>query len=258
MPNTIVIPIFKLKIDLNEIISLKQCFRILKDHSIIFVAPEKLDISGYEKILQQKINIERFDDIYFESILGYNKLMLSQDFYKRFLHFEYMLIYQLDCYVFRDELDFWCGQGYDYIGSPWLDYFYYKKSKIEKLRFLVSQFIQIHYSKEKYKNKNILSHKVGNGGFSLRKVEVFLRTLQKTDKTILSMFRKSNDSKSLFNEDVFWSFEAKINKPGYKEASKFALDLNADIGIKLNQDKLPFGCHAWNKKYNFWEKYIKT
>ena len=31
-----------------------------------------------------------------------------------------MLIYQLDAYVFKDELLNWANKGYDYIGAPWL------------------------------------------------------------------------------------------------------------------------------------------
>ena len=31
-----------------------------------------------------------------------------------------MLIYQLDAFVFQDDLAYWCQQNYDYIGAPWL------------------------------------------------------------------------------------------------------------------------------------------
>jgi hypothetical protein len=45
---------------------------------------------------------------------------LSEEFYQAFTDFEFMLIYQLDAFVFRDELADWCRSGYEYIGAPWL------------------------------------------------------------------------------------------------------------------------------------------
>lgn len=255
MSELIVIPIYKIQLTDDEIISLTQCFKILGNHTIKFVAPLGLDIAFYERLLDKKIEIEYFDTSYFMDIRGYNQLMLSVEFYKRFIDFKYMLIYQLDCYVFRDELDYWCQQGYDYIGAPWLDHFYYKKSKIKKLDFLIKRFLKLKFNK--YQDKDILTYNVGNGGFSLRNIHQFIHSLKKTDKQIIDKFRNSNDPKSIFNEDVFWSFDAKkIKKPNYKVAANFSLDLGADIGIRLNKGNLPFGCHAWNKKYHYWTKYI--
>jgi hypothetical protein len=47
--------------------------------------------------------------------------MLSIDFYKRFRDYKFILIYQLDAYVFRDELEYWCEQDYDFIGAPLIE-----------------------------------------------------------------------------------------------------------------------------------------
>ena len=46
-------------------------------------------------------------------------LMLSPFFYESFLDFKYVLIHQLDVFIFKDELNYWCNQNYDYIGAPW-------------------------------------------------------------------------------------------------------------------------------------------
>lgn len=253
----IIIPIYKLEISDDEIISLKQCFKNLSNHQIIFVGPLDLDISFYKKILEREnLVVEYFDQSFFKNIKGYNQLMLSKEFYERFVIYDYMLIHQLDCYVFKDELDFWCNQGYDYIGAPWLDYSYYRKSKIAKSKFLVKRFFSSLFL-DKYRSKDILTYEVGNGGFSLRNVRVFLDNLNKIDQKIINKFKDSNDPNSLFNEDVFWSFEAKgIKKPTYKIASGFSLDYGIDIGIRLNKNQLPFGAHAWNKNKETWKKYI--
>ncbi len=106
-----------------ESISFNQCLKVFKKHLLCIVTHNDLDISSYTELLGKcKINyiIEYFNNEYFNGVSGYNKLMLSREFYLRFKNYEYILIYQLDAYVFRDELDYWCGQGYDYIGAPWI------------------------------------------------------------------------------------------------------------------------------------------
>jgi hypothetical protein len=82
--------------------------------------------------------------------------MCSIGFYEVFRQYEYMLIYQLDCWVFRDELEMWCDKGYDYIGAP----------------FFVKWFV----------DRGIY---VGNGGFSLRKISNIIEYLKRNNKSKL-------------------------------------------------------------------------
>ena len=43
-----------------------------------------------------------------------------------------------------------------------------------------------------------------------------------------------------------------------KEAIKFSFDVNPSVLYKMNDSKLPFGCHSWNRyEKDFWEKFIK-
>ncbi|ASW75057.1 hypothetical protein IQ37_00325 [Chryseobacterium piperi] len=257
MKNVIVIPIYKVRLTEYEITSLKQCFKILGKHPIKFVAPNNLDLSVYNNVLEKPIEVEYFNSHFFKNISGYNQLMLSKEFYERFSHYNYMLVYQLDCYVFRDELDFWCLKGYDYIGAPWLDYRFYSMRKTEKLKFLIKRLANNKVLGKKYVNKDTLVYNVGNGGFSLRKISKFLETLRFTSKDIIEDFSKSNEPSEIKNEDIFWSFEAKnIKKPNYKIAAKFSLEQHPFLGMRLNSNQLPFGCHAWDKKYSFWKDYI--
>src|SRR5690606_20423643 len=123
-------------------------------------------LESYE--LKFEYNIFRFDNAFFSSIDGYNQLMLTPDFYKTFLDFEFILICQTDAYVFKNDLDFWLDKGFDYIGAPWLD----SKNKFfnHQWRFAFNQVKKIFGSKEKrYTHIN----KVGNGGFSLRNTNKF-------------------------------------------------------------------------------------
>lgn len=257
MNSVIIIPIYKETPSQFDITSLKQCFKILGRHEVIIIAPESLEISPYENIVGKKLNIERFPNFFFKDISGYNSLMLEKTFYERFVEHEYMLIYQLDCYVFKDEFTFWCKQGYDYIGSPWLDYQYYNLKKHQKAFFLIKRnFLSLFFPYTF--DKTQLTNRVGNGGFSLRKIKPFIDSLIHHNPKEIQKFKDSNDSVALYNEDVFWSFFAKnIKKPNYKKAIKFSIDNAVPIGVKLNNDEMPFGCHGWIRNFHFWKNYIQ-
>lgn len=252
MLNVILIPVYKSKITSDEIISLKACLNVLGSHDIIFVAPNSLNLDAYVSICKSDIRVERFDDYYFDSISGYNSLLLSSSFYQRFLDYDYMLIYQLDCYVFRDELEYWTGLGYDYIGAPWLLYGYDSMSVFEKLQFELRRLTS---SMLGHFNKMHISFRVGNGGFSLRKTRILYEHLNYSRNKNLQKFM-SDDSSSLFNEDVYWSLSNKIRKPNYRLGCRFSLESFPEKGIRINNGELPFGCHAWKKELEFWSKYI--
>lgn len=255
MNNVVVIPIYKEKLSSDEIRSLEQCFRVLYQHPIIFVAPENLTLDFYKTVIGKDLTVEFFAPEYFKNISGYNSLMLSQEFYQRFSKYNYMLIYQLDCYVFSDQFTYWCQQDYDYIGSPWFDYSYYSLSKIKKVFFLIKQKIKFLVFPHFFSVSN-LTNQVGNGGFSLRKIKSFQAALSSYKSSDLQIFKDSNDAIGLYNEDVFFSFFAKnIKKPNYKKAVQFSIDNAPPIGMSLNKNKLPFGCHAWKRNMTLWKMF---
>ena len=149
----IIIPVYKKLLTEDEILSLKQCFKVLSKYEIRLACPENLDVSEYNKIIGKTIKTERFAPCLFEGIKGYNELTTNCEFYNRLHDFDFMLIYQLDAWVFTDSLMYWCRQKYDYIGAPWFsDYGSYEGGQ------------QL--------------WTVGNGGFSLRRVKKFLYLTQ--------------------------------------------------------------------------------
>jgi hypothetical protein len=232
----VVIPVYKETMTANEKISFEQCLSVLYRYPIVLLAPEGLNLDTYTSYTNHFI-IQRFDTSFFQNIQGYNKLMLSKVFYERFLEYKYILIYQLDAFVFSDQLDDWCSRGYDYVGAPWLDrcnyLFLLKKSPLRSLFLLIS---------------GRLVNNVGNGGLSLRKVRTFFR--------LSSLFkRKALAWKS--NEDYFWSywlgFYPFLKIPAYKEALSFSFELNPEKCFILNKYEYPFGCHAWERyDIDFW------
>ena len=102
----------------REQIALQECYKALGQHPIRIVCPRGLDVSEYRKIEPTAV----FDFIppeWQESYASFNRLMIEPFLYQRYRHFQYILFYQPDAFVFRDELLSWCNKGYDYIGAPW-------------------------------------------------------------------------------------------------------------------------------------------
>jgi hypothetical protein len=255
----VVIPIYRHYINALEQISLDQCFKILRDYSIIIVKPESLKLPA--NLEDYKVTkVINFRDDFFESINGYNALMLADLFYKEFISYEYILIHQLDAFVFKDELNYWCKQGLDYIGAPWLRGIDHpdlaKKIKSNIKYFLHTRYNVMHNGQPtKYQFEN----KVGNGGFSLRRVHKFLQLCIEHKSLISDYLTKANMH---YNEDRFWSIEVNrkrkaLNIPGYKTGIKFSIEFAPQRAFKLNNNELPFGCHAWDKDLDFWRPVFK-
>lgn len=259
----VVIPIYQSNPPQEEIASFRQCLNVLNAHDIVIVTYDSLDCSIYDKIAiecSKNIFYTFFDMSFFNGIMGYNRLCLNSDFYKRFQQYEYMLIYQLDAWVFKDELALWCSKGYDYIGAPWFRHF------------------------GRYEDGNKFMA-VGNGGFSLRRIEKMICILtshkplyRKYPLKINSVWRMihafffhlgfhNNIRNTLHNnkmyEDILLCIEfdktrMKLKKPDLEEASKFAFEKSPSYLFEITKHKLPFGCHAFMKNdfETFWKEYI--
>lgn len=263
----IVIPIYKATPDRDEKISFNQCLRILFKYPISIVTFPELDISYYTKLLTTRgveYSILYFPQTSFVNLSTYNELMLSVDFYNKFKFYKYMLIYQLDCYVFRDELESWCNKGYDYIGAPW-------------------------FTENNSHEEGGTLWAVGNGGFSLRKISTFrnlfnstknvyslkylLKKLKREKKNFLWFLRSYffgyqntfqylvddwNDAEDLFYCLKLADTNLKLTVPALDEAIEFAFEQSPSFLFQQNKNKLPFGCHAWNRyeTESFWSRFI--
>lgn len=255
----IVIPFYREELSDFEKISLLQCERVLSVYPKIAIKPGSLTLPP-EALALSHLSTVSFDDKYFKDVRGYNRLMLSEFFYKSFSEYEYILIHQLDAFVFRDELDHWCNQGFDYIGAPWLRSKEYKSP----LKSIVHRTLEHFHTRFNIKKQGLPTekqfiNKVGNGGFSLRRVQKFIEVCRQYSKAIEQY---NNRQERQFNEDIFWSVEANrkqkiLNIPTYKQAVKFAVESSPEFAFRLNHDKLPFGCHAWDRYAGFWRPVFK-
>lgn len=218
----VVIPTYKSELSELEKISLQQVLKIFKKYDIFFVLPQSLHYS-YEVEYIKEI---RYEDIWFKDIQGYNRLLMDEKFYISFIDYRYILIYQLDAFVFEDKLEYFCDLGYDYIGAPWLSGMQYVKD-----------------------NKYFVLH-VGNGGFSLRNVDKCLKLIKQRSAFFLEDI----------NEDIFYSMgnSDDFRVAPLETALQFAFEREVERCFILNKNKLPFGCHAW-ERYDIecWKPWIE-
>lgn len=253
----ILIPIYKSYFGELEEQSFLQCIKVLKKYEIILVQPEGID-NSYITDKFDTIRVENFPKHYFQNIEGYNELLLSSIFYERFLDADFILIYQLDAFVFKDELAEWCQKGYDYIGAPWIAS--PKNSIGSKLFNLIAR----KFRSKKKNDREQTFFKVGNGGFSLRKTASHYSIVKQNEPFILELL--SAKEKEIYAiEDVFWSlkapeFDEQFRIPDYQEALRFAIDRKPKIALALNNNQLPFGCHGINKPkvIAFWKPILDS
>lgn len=237
--SVVVIPIYKQYLTNYERISLTQCIRVLGNYPIYILKPDGLDLS-FLSCFKYEWGVASFPDEFFRSPSTYNRLLLDKRFYEYFNAFDYILIYQTDAFVFKDELTYWCDKGFDYVGAPWIDVESFTRMPVTDLdRLLYKYALTRRFIKPK---------RVGNGGFSLRNISSSLCVLNKIPEIVDSFTS---------NEDVFWSIVApkltKFNIPEYEVALNFSLELKPKVGYELNGNTLPFGCHAWERwDIEFW------
>lgn len=256
----IVIPIYKKELSVYEKIALTQCGKLLSDFDIVILKPDDLELSDMQ--IPFPYSEVSFPGFYFKSVFGYNDLMLSELFYEKFLNYNYLLIYQLDAFVFKNELEYWCSLGYDYIGAPWLREKEFPTS-FKRFKEKIRSYLHRRYNLlDKQGRPDIarqLYNYVGNGGFSLRKVKSFYNIcIQEKELIANYVGRKSSD----YNEDMFWTVEVnrkkkRIRIPAYKEALKFSIETAPHRAMALINGNIPFGCHAWDKNIHFWQPYFK-
>jgi hypothetical protein len=229
----VIIPVYREEMLYSEQLCLKRNIEILSSHPKVIVSPVGLDLRNY--LSYDEMGVEYFDKKYFDGLSGYNRFMLSSEFYERFINYKYILICQLDAFVFSDQLTQWCQRNFDYIGAPWIN---------KPLRILSYFTVKVGFQKaiQLILTGNFFSA-VGNGGFSLRKTDRFLSCLKEN---------KEESERWKANEDYYWSFFAKIQgkallTPNVEEASEFCIEMDASKILKKNKFKLPFAIHAWHR-----------
>jgi hypothetical protein len=252
----------------GEKMSLKHLNHFLGEYDRYFIAPPHLSVT-----LQEGIKLKVFEPHFFGSVDAHRRLLFSKQFYKAFAEYEFLLIYHLDALVFSNELEYWCNQGFDYIAPPWIT-----------------------HKDAPYAGMPEFENKVGNGGFSLRRIDSFLKVLksrrlwQSPNARLLNIFQSNiktpyklkaaikalhlfipqlngiNNELDAYKapEDHFWANRATYYSPDFKiasvsEALPFAFECVPRYCYDITHNTLPFGCHAW-ERYDkaFWLPFLLT
>lgn len=221
----VTIPVYKKEFTTQEIKNIKVSLSNLKNFNIYIFAPESLDTHFYESTLGLN-KVVRFPDIYFESVQGYSRLLLTDTFYKSFETYSHLLICQPDAMALKPELDYWINQPYDYIGAPWPNGF---ELNIHPLEIEIAEGIKCRTF-------------VGNGGFSLRNINSCL-SLFKEFKSLRKEWIQYGHA-----EDLFFGFASTLSRnfitPNLMVSACFSHETEPEYLFKLIGDQIPFGCHA--------------
>jgi hypothetical protein len=147
----IVVPLSsRLELLPDEELSMRHLCRFLGGYDKYLVVPSGTSIE------REGFRIVRCPRKFFGSAAAHNRLLMWRRFYQTFVNYEYILIHHLDSLVLSDGLSGWCQTGVDYIGAPWLpcgDTPWVKEPQ------------------------------VGNGGFTLMKVDSVLKVLRNRHRT---------------------------------------------------------------------------
>jgi hypothetical protein len=216
-----------------------------KNYNVYFVAYPELDLTKYYEFVND-LNVSPifFDKRFFESKHTYSQLCINYDFYNVFSDYEYMYIYQTDCYLNTDNLFDFCELGYDYIGAP-----------------IMSTDCGWPTITENKQGKKVYMPVIGNGGFSLRKIETYKDITNPNGEFIQEYNLTEDILKNVIWEDLYFCVTIKqlydLNISPLHIGTKFAWDMSVDILYSFfNIKNFPMCIHAWDKNIRFWNKHI--
>lgn len=230
----VIVPVYQASLSPLEAYSLDRSMATLRGRDIVFIGPEGLDLAYYRARYGDLV-YRAYPAESFASIPGYNRLLLSQAFYRDFADYEFSLICQTDAIALRDELDDWCSRPFDYVGAPWPDGY--------SLMVNAGRFEGAH--------GKLVRVMVGNGGFSLRRNRKAIALLDEFD-IVLNVFLQTGSSEDLFFS-VMGSLSHDFLVPNEITASRFSMELRPSHYYTVNGGQLPMGTHAWWKSEpEFW------
>ena len=224
---SVIIPV--LNPDLNPVQEkiLHHCLESLANYPIVFITYKEADLSIIREH-KQDIDVVYFSKEYFESRKALGRLFLMEDFYHQFSWASYLLIHELNSWVVKDELYYWCKSGYDFLkAGPVIN----RQGIVQDFFRSISRITGL--SKIE---KQSLDSSFQDNGLYLCLVERMIATLKNKQKTAYH-YRHHDD---LQNSDaIFWEIEA----------NRFWQNLRKPTSIVQNY----FGQHAGNQIVNLIE-----
>jgi len=250
----ILIPLYRPQLAPKEEASLRNTCRVLASYPITLLVPEGMELPAPCRELAG-LDVRAVSDEWLgtrNGIAGYNRMMLSADFYACFADTDYLLICHTDAWIFRDELQAWCDAGYDCVAAPWV------RRPVYSLP-LVRHYMRLRDSLWRGGREILrqdLYGRVGNGGLSLRRTDSFREACIRYRERIETFLGRRDP---LYNEDVFWALVPEdFRYPSQDEALRFSIDTNPAYCFRMLEGRLPMGCHSWSKPrmWRFWRRFI--
>jgi hypothetical protein len=248
----VIIPTHKATPLPEEVLSLRQCQKVLGARDIYLIIPQGMNSDAYKSILPN-IKIYEVPAKSMSSHQAYNQLMISPDIFNFFSTYSHILIHEPDSIVLKDDLDFWCAKGFDYIGAPWFQQNTEGAYILQSTGNFGLSLLRTHSISKLFRD----NPRWYSATMIIRDIVRGLRgkkaSLTRALKACGNAGRISG-AKDLYEEhcDIFWSYliprvvtSFKVAPP--QDALHFSWETHLELCAKLSQNKLPFGIHAWAK-----------
>jgi hypothetical protein len=223
---TVIIPVLEPQINPTEEKLLHHALDILAEYPVIFVAGEGADLSIVREHAEN-IDVVYFPRQFFESRQHLGQLFLMSDFYERFNWCDFLLIHELNSWIVKDELHYWCKQGYDYYKTgPAFANAGDAPGMLKRISGLSQE------------EKRLYGSGYADNGLYLCRIERMTATL-KSKRRLAHDYRHNPN---LPNADsVFWDLEANRFLPHLRKPTDIVRSHFAQYGVQYqNGTTLPF------------------
>ena len=260
----VIIPAHKSRLTVQEQISLQACSHQLKGHDCFLLYGAATSPQAYLDIFPQLI-LQPVPDTWLSSVQHYNNMKVNPAFYDLFSHYEFMLTYELDAYIFHNDIDACHGFEYDFIGAPIFEGYLQAKPEAPFRRALNSGFSMRNISACREMLSKLQRYKQW-----WKRNKFFLVNFPFLRRLVKSNWQRVMDHDHLrgylkddyFHEDIIWTEIIPELFPAFKIAPpevalSFSFEVNPERLYHLNGAQLPLGCHAWPRFPAFWESHIR-
>lgn len=261
----VVIPVHQPDLTEGQALSLQACKAHLSAYRCYLVFPEGMNTDAYTSIFPQ-LQLQPVDASWLSSVERYNRMKVSPVFYQLFAGYEYMLTYELDAYIFSDDIAATGAFNFDYIGAPFFKGYWNAAPdaplinggnsgfSIRNIASCLKVLNSMHLFKRKWKMYQVL--------LASQRLRHWVNgiTDYRYENYVNGYFGFAFSEKHV-NEDLIWSRVVPQLFPWFKVADpltaiKFSFEYNPERLLQLNGGQLPLGCHAWEKHPDFWKNYI--
>jgi hypothetical protein len=230
---TVLVPLFNLPLTPLESFALKTYQAHLGDFPITFLKSENLPLSDELRAICPNADSVSYDPRYFVNRTGYTKLLLSTMLYEQFSWSRYLLILELNAAISKNELAYWCRQGYDFI-QPFPSHTH-ELSLAESLR---RRFNPTAYLTANSDTKNTFEL---NSGVSLRRVKAFQKLTERKKRAINQFL---TDHPKTWNDASFWEYyvnrwRSELITPNALARHHFAQS-QALVALRNDSTQVPF------------------